>query len=205
MDVIVEYGGRELSRVDVILSKLSLRKARAASTISAEYDSDHKLRDEYRIYYQPPKGLHIETDLKDQTVKAVDPDFTFRAEAVGGGAKTEFTVSMNNKIIKGENGVYDVKLVPQGEKAYNTIRLKASDGKEEDSATFKIKYIPLATPETEPSITHINISDGQTVKKKNPYTLELAAKDYKGKKICTTAWMSTSTADTRSSGTRTRM
>lgn len=182
VDVIVEYGGRELSRVDGSY-EAELEKGENIFTISAEYDSDHKLRDEYRIYYQPPKGLHIETDLKDQTVKAVDPDFTFRAEAVGGGAKTEFTVSMNNKIIKGENGVYDVKLVPQGEKAYNTIRLKASDGKEEDSATFKIKYIPLATPETEPSITHINISDGQTVKKKNPYTLELAAKDYKGKKI----------------------
>ena len=182
VDVIVEHDGRELSRTDGSY-ETELEKGENVFTISAEYDSKHKLKETCKVYYQPPKGLHIETDLKDQTVKAVKPDFTFRAEAVGGSAKTEFTVTLNNKQVKGENSVYDVQLVPQGEKAYNTIRLKATDGKEEDSATYKIKYIPVATPETEPSLTHINISDGQTVKKKNPYTLELAAKDYKGKKI----------------------
>lgn len=182
VDVLVQNESGELSRIDGYY-ETELKKGENKITISAEYDEKRKLSEEYRIYYEPPEGMHIETDLQDQTVKAVDPSFTFKAEAVGGSAKTEFTVSFNNKIIKGENGVYNVELVPQGEKAYNTIRLRAKDGKEEDSETFKIKYIPIATPETEPKLTHINISDGQTVKKKNPYTLELAAKDYKGKKI----------------------
>lgn len=182
VDVLVQNESGELSRIDGYY-ETELKKGENKITISAEYDEKRKLSEEYRIYYEPPEGMHIETDLQDQTVKAVDPSFTFKAEAVGGSAKTEFTVSFNNKIIKGENGVYNVELVPQGEKACNTIRLRAKDGKEEDSETFKIKYIPIATPETEPKLTHINISDGQTVKKKNPYTLELAAKDYKGKKI----------------------
>lgn len=182
VDVLVNLESEEIYQNDG-LYEAELKKGENLITIWAEYDAKHKISEEYRIYYDPPKGMHIETDLKNQTVKSESAEFSFRAEVIGGNSKTKFTVTFNNKTISGENGKYDVILKPQGEKAYNTVRLRATDGKEEESLTFKIKYIPIATPETEPVITHINIKNGQTISKSNPFTLELAAEDYKGNKI----------------------
>lgn len=182
VDLVVLHEGNELFRNDGVY-ETELKEGANRFKMSAEYGVKHKAEEIYIIYYIPPEGLHIETDLKDQTVKAVDPEFTFRAAAVGGSSETEFTVTFNNKTVTGNDGVYNVTLLPQGEKAYNVIRLRARDGKEEASLTFNIKYIPQATPQTEPKLTHINIKNEQTVKKKNPFVLELAAEDYKGRTI----------------------
>ena len=182
VDLTVMQDGGEVFRNDGIYD-VQLTEGVNAFVMSAEYSPEITAEKTCIVNYIPPKGMHIETDLEDQTVKAVEPDFSFHAEVIGGSAKTEFTVTLNNKVITGDNGEYHVQLVPQGQKAYNTIRLKATDGKEEDTLTYKIKYIPVATPETEPQISYINIKDGQTINKKNPFKLELAAKDYKGNKI----------------------
>jgi len=182
VDVLVECAGVELVQIDGVY-EVALEEGENQISIFSEYDEKHKAREEYTIYYVPPPGMHIETDLQDQTIRAVTGEFSFQARVIGGSDRTEFTVSLNNRVITGENDVYEVELEPQGTRAYNTIRLKAKDSNEEDSKTFKIKYIPEATEETAPKITHINISDGQTIKKKNPFVLQLAAEDYQGKKI----------------------
>ena len=182
VDLIVMQDGEEVFCNDGIYDA-QLKEGMNTFIMSAEYSPEITAEKICIVNYIPPKGMHIETDLENQTVKAVNPDFTFHAEVIGGSARTEFTVTLNNKAVSGENGEYHVQLKPQSEKAYNTIRLKATDGKEEDVLTYKIKYIPVATPETEPQISYINIKEGQTINKKNPFKLELAAKDYKGNKI----------------------
>ncbi len=182
VDLTVLQDGEEVFLNDGIYD-VQLKEGINTFAMSAEYSLEITAEKTCIVNYIPPKGMHIETDLENQTIKAVNPDFTFHAEVIGGSPKTEFTVTLNNKVITGENGEYHVQLKPQSEKAYNTIRLKATDGKEEDTLTYKIKYIPVATPETEPQISYINIKDGQTINKKNPFKLELAAKDYKGNKI----------------------
>ena len=182
VDVMVMHDGEEIFCNDGIYD-VQLQEGLNTFVMRAEYSPEITAEKTCIVNYVPPRGMHIETDLENQTVKAVNPDFTFHAEVVGGSARTEFTVTLNNKVITGENGEYRIQLKPQSEKAYNTIRLKATDGKEEDVLTYKIKYIPVATPKTEPQISYINIKDGQTINKKNPFKLELAAKDYKGNKI----------------------
>lgn len=181
VDIKVKHGDERLHKNDGVY-ETELSKGKNTISISASYES-HNLVEDYEIIYNPPKGMHIETDLTNQTVKAITGDFSFKAHVVGGNSKTKFTVTLNNKKVEGNQGNYDVVLEPQGERAYNTIRLRATDGNEEDSLTFKVKYIPLATAETEPKITHVNIKDGQTISKANPFTLEIAASDYKNNQI----------------------
>lgn len=182
VDLLVMQDGEEVFRNDGVY-EVYLQEGANTFVMSAEYSPEINAEKTCVVNYVPSRGMYIETDLENQTIKAVEPDFTFRAEVVDGTARTEFTVTLNNKIITGENGVYNIQLQPQSVRAYNTIRLKATDGNEEDSLSFQIKYIPVATPDTEPQVTYINIKDGQTINKKNPFKLEMAAKDYKGNKI----------------------
>lgn len=184
VDLLVSLDGEELSQFDGIY-ECQLQEGENHITLEAEYRGN-QAAETYTIYYEPPEGLYIDTDLEDQMViRAETGDFFFRAEALGGGLRTEFKVTLNGKKIEGENGRYHVTLLPATELdgGNNIIRLIARDDEQEESLRFRVKYIPIATPETEPKIVHTNISDGTTISKKNPYTLEIAAEDYKGRKI----------------------
>lgn len=184
VDLVATLNGEEAAQFDGIYEGILIEGANEV-VLSASYRG-HEITDIYIIYYEKPEGLYIDTDLEDLTViKAETGDFSFRAEALGGTKRTEFTVTLNGEPIRGSNGRYDVVLLPATELSgqNNIIKMIAKDDEQEETLRFRVKFIPIATPETEPALHHLNISDGMTIKKKNPFTLEIAAKDYRGNKI----------------------
>ena len=184
VDLTANLNGEELAQFDGVYEG-TLEEGANEVVLSAAYRG-HEETTTYILYHEPPEGLYIDTDLEDLTViRAETGDFTFRAEALGGTRRTEFTVSLNGEPISGQHGRYDVLLLPATELSgqNNIIKMIAKDDEQEETLRFRVKFIPIATPETEPAIQHLNISDGMTIKKKNPFTLEIAATDYRGNKI----------------------
>lgn len=183
-DLTAMLNGEEAAQFDGIYEG-TLVEGENEVILSAKYRS-HEVTEVYTIYYEKPEGLYIDTDLEDLTViKAETGDFSFRAEALGGNHRTEFTVTLNGEPISGQDGRYEVVLLPATELSgqNNIIKMIAKDDEQEEALRFRVRFIPIATKETEPVMHHLNISDGMTIKKKNPFTLEIAAKDYRGNKI----------------------
>ena len=183
-DLTATLNGEEIAQFEGIYEGYLVEGANEI-ILSASYRG-HEASDVYTVYYEEPEGLYIDTDLEDLTViKAERGDFSFRAEALGGTRRTEFTVTLNGEPIDGNDGRYDVVLLPATELSgqNNIIKMIAKDDEQEETLRFRVKFIPIATPETEPVMHHLNISDGMTIQKKNPFTLEIAAKDYRGNKI----------------------
>jgi len=183
-DLTATLNGEEIAQFEGIYEGYLVEGANEI-ILSASYRG-HEASDVYTVYYEEPEGLYIDTDLEDLTViKAECGDFSFRAEALGGTRRTEFTVTLNGEPIDGNDGRYDVVLLPATELSgqNNIIKMIAKDDEQEETLRFRVKFIPIATPETEPVMHHLNISDGMTIQKKNPFTLEIAAKDYRGNKI----------------------
>lgn len=184
VDLNAKLNGEEIPQFDGIYEG-TLIEGENEIILSAGYRG-HEVTEVYTIYYEKPEGLYIDTDLEDLTViKAETGDFSFRAEALGGNHRTEFTVTLNGEPVRGQDGRYDVVLLPATELSgqNNIIKMIAKDDEQEETLRFRVKFIPIATRETEPVMHHLNISDGMTIKKKNPFTLEIAAKDYRGNKI----------------------
>ena len=146
---------------------LHLKAQKGDLTVEKTYTVTFTSKTEYSIY----------TTLKDQTVN--EEAFSFRALIVNGTAKAKLTVVVNGTTVAGDNGKYQTTL----KIGNNTIRLKATDtGAVSINETYTIKYVPLATEETEPVLKYINVSDGMEINGET-FTLNIGAEDYKGNKI----------------------
>ncbi|MEE0716708.1 MAG: DUF4430 domain-containing protein [Eubacterium sp.] len=131
----------------------------------------------FKIVLEYQEGFGIETDLENQTVNA--DKISFFALVRNGSSKAKLSVIVNGDIIEGSQNAYSTKL----EIGNNTIRLKAVDtGGVSINKTYTVKYVPLATKDTEPILEYINIKDGMDINGET-FTLYIGAKDYKDNRI----------------------
>lgn len=145
-------------------------------TLRAECDGCIVIK-KYVVIFQPKQEYSIYTNLKNQTVNT--QTITFQAFICNGTPKAKLSVVVNGTMITGEKETYQAVL----KNGNNTIRLKATDSNAAAiNQTYTIKYVPVATPETEPKMTFINISDGMNISGEN-FTLKIGAKDYEGNRI----------------------
>lgn len=156
----------------------SVTLAQGKNQISLEAKKDkYRVKKNYTVEFVSKKDYSIYTNLKNQTVN--NENFKFKALIVNGTSKAKLTVIVNGDTITGNKGSYETIL----KSGNNTIRLKATDtGAESINETYTIKYVPVATKETEPILKYINVSDGMEINGET-FTLKLSATDYKGNPI----------------------
>ena len=174
-DVKVSLNGKNITGKDGKYSVI-LKKGKNTIVAKAEYDK-YSITKKYEITLEYEDGFGIETDLENKTVNA--ENIEFQAVIRNGTDKAKLSVIVNGNIITGNEGAYTSGL----KIGNNTIRLKATDsGNVSLNKIFTIKYVPLATKDTEPVISYINVTDGMEVKGES-FTLYIGAMDYKKNKI----------------------
>lgn len=127
----------------------------------------------------PSEEISIVTNLTETTLH--QEDFSFDATFVGGTKHAKMQVYQNGVPVNG-NGHYDVKL----NIGNNTFQLKVYDTIDGNNITKEktvhVTYVPVATENTAPKITYINVTDGmETIGDK--FVLDLQAQDYMGNVI----------------------
>lgn len=124
--------------------------------------------------------FEIETDLKEKTVHK--DSIRFYAKLNHKTEKAKLTVACNGKLISGDNGNYQTSL----NTGKNLFLFKGTDiveGKKVSvRKTVTVTYVPLATEETAPSFTYINVQDGMNIRGTS-FVLNLQPVDYKGNRI----------------------
>ncbi len=175
VDVKVTLNGETIEGED---SKYSVTLAQGKNQIQLEAKKDKYIaKKNYTVEFVSKKDYSIYTNLKNQTVNS--ENFKFKALIVNGTSKAKLTVIVNGDTISGNKGNYQTIL----KSGNNTIRLKATDtGAKSINETYTIKYVPVATKETEPILKYINVSDGMEINGET-FTLKLSATDYKGNVI----------------------
>ena len=152
-DVKVSLNGKNITGKDGKYSVI-LKKGKNTIVAKAEYDK-YSITKKYEITLEYEDGFGIEADLENKTVNA--ENIEFQAVIRNGTDKAKLSVIVNGNIITGNEGAYTSGL----KIGNNTIRLKATDsGNVSLNKTFTIKYVPLATKDTEPVISYINVTDG---------------------------------------------
>lgn len=136
-----------------------------------------KISQEYTVNFDPGDEFKVYTDLENKTVN--EEKISFTAKILNGSKKARLQVIANGEELTGEDDRYTANL----NKGNNTIRIKGTDaGGKTISKIYTIKYVPLATPETEPKLVSINVSDGKEIEGET-FNLKLKAEDYEGNKI----------------------
>ena len=174
-DVKVLLNGKNITGKDGKYSVI-LKKGKNTIVAKAEYDK-YSITKKYEITLEYEDGFGIETDLENKTVNV--ENIEFQAVIRNGTDKAKLSVIVNGNIIAGNEGTYNAGL----KIGNNTIRLKATDsGNVSLNETYTVKYVPLATKDTEPVISYINVTDGMEIKGES-FTLYIGAMDYKKNKI----------------------
>lgn len=174
-DLTVNLNGTEVTGEENKYS-VTLVSGKNIIELKAKYDKYSLVRT-YEIIFKAKEQYRIYTTLESKTVN--EDRIDFKALIINGTQKAKLTVIANGKIVPGKNNSYSVPL----NTGKNTIRLKATDTNSETiNEKYIIEYIPVATEETEPKLTYINVSDNMEISGKK-FTLNIAAKDYLGNKI----------------------
>lgn len=174
-EIIVKLNDKEIQGTDNNYS-VTLAQGKNIITMNAAYGK-YSIVKTYEITFQSNGEFHIYTTLKNQTVNT--NRIEFKALIMDGTPKSELSVIVNGSIVSGENDVYKASL----KIGNNTIRLKATDTNSVSiNQTYIIKYVPVATKETEPKLTYINVTDGMEISGEK-FTLNIGAEDYKGTRI----------------------
>lgn len=174
-ELTVVFNGEEITGSDGSYS-VTLESGENTIDLYAKYGS-YTAEESYEIVFEAGEDFDIFTTLEDETVN--EDSYSFDARIVNGSNKAKLTVTVNGEKISGSGGSYTTPL----EIGNNTIRLKGSDvGGKTKTQTYTITYVPLATPDTEPVLKSINISDGMEIDGES-FNLKIKAEDYEGNKI----------------------
>lgn len=155
---------------------ITLTQGKNNIVIRASY-GEYLVIEKYEIILSVAQEYRIYTTLYNQTINTDTIDF--KAMILNGTSKAKLSVIVNGNVINGDGAQYRAQLVIGS----NTIRLKATDtGGVSLQQIYTIQYVPVATKETEPKLTYINVSDGMNING-NRFTLNIGAEDYEGKRI----------------------
>jgi hypothetical protein len=167
--------------------KAELKEGVNAVALSASFGKKSKSVT-YKITYAQPEALRITTSLKSDSSSdpqvVNDAELSFEAAAGGGAGKAKLSVVFDGVTLKGAGGRYKATIGKLNRTV--AVRMKATESVNGETLTltklYYVKYVPLATQETAPSLKYINATEGMTVEGKK-FTLDIAPVDYKGQAL----------------------
>ncbi len=175
-DLTVSLNGQKTEPREEHTYRVTLNEGTNTIVLNAQKE-EYTVNKTYHILFQAEESYSIYTTLKNETVNT--PEYTFQAMILKGTSKSRLTVIVNGTTLTGSDGTYTASL----NSGTNTIRLKATDtGQVSINQTYTVRYVPLATPDTEPVMVSINVSDGMEISG-STFTLNIKATDYQGNKI----------------------
>lgn len=151
-------------------------------SLTATCDS-YQVTQNYVINFVAATSPVFYTNLRDITVNEDNLDISITTVNTSSKATIRVTVEGQSisKYSTEKNGsrIYNLPLIAGS----NKVIIQLSDkGNVSVTQTYTVRYVPIATAETEPKINYINIYDGMNIEGAD-FTLQIGAWDWEGNKI----------------------
>lgn len=138
----------------------------------------------YTVTYENDGVFDIRTDLTDG-MTVTDANLSFQVW-LRNAPEGKVVVTVNNKTVKGENGSYST-ILNYGK---NTVKIVAKNGGESKTLNLTVYFQrpeasednPIPDVAHAPTISYINVTDGQTIKS-SVLRLDILAADYHGNRL----------------------